>query len=101
MTLIQAEHLEVIAQLAGLDSVGPAMLRRNVVVSGLNLLGFRKARLRVGQSVIEIIGPCPPCSRMEKALGHGGFTAMRGHGGVYAEVIEPGAVEVGDVVVPV
>ena len=50
---------------------------------------------------IEIAGPCPPCSRMERALGHSGFTAMRGHGGVYAEVIEPGAVEVGDAEVPV
>ncbi len=100
VTLIQAEHLPVIATLAGLDDVDPALLRRNVVVSGLNLLGYRKARLRVGQSVVEIIGPCPPCSRMEKQLGHGGFTAMRGHGGVYCEVVSPGAVEVGDPVVP-
>lgn len=101
VTLIQAEHLPVIAGLAGLDSVDPALLRRNIVVSGLNLLGFRKARLQVGQAIIEITGPCPPCSRMEKLLGHGGYTAMRGHGGVYAEVVSPGNVEIGDAVVPV
>jgi len=101
VTLIQAEHLQVIAKLANLETVDAALLRRNIIVSGLNLLGFRKARLRVGQSVLEVAGPCPPCSRMEKALGHGGYTAMRGHGGVYAEVVAPGTIEVGDLVEPV
>lgn len=100
VSLIQAEHLPVITKLADLEGVDPAVLRRNLVVSGLNLLGFRKARLHVGQSIIEVSGPCPPCSRMEKALGHGGYTAMRGHGGVYAEVVAPGRVEVGDSVEP-
>ncbi len=101
VTLIQAEHLPVIAKLADLESLDPALLRRNIVVSRLNLLGFRKSRLRIGQSVLEVAGPCPPCSRMEKALGHGGYTAMRGHSGVYAEVIAPGKIEVGDLVEPV
>ena len=96
LTLIQAEHLPVIANLLGRASVDPAVLRRNLVVSGLNLLGFRSRRLRIGPSaMIEISGPCPPCSRMEEVLGHGGYTAMRGHGGVYAEVIEPGPIVTG------
>lgn len=95
LTLIQAEHLPVIAALSGHESVEPALLRRNVVVSGLNLLGFRKARLRIGEAVIEVTSPCPPCSRMEEVLGMGGHTAMRGHGGVYAEVIEPGDIFIG------
>jgi MOSC domain-containing protein YiiM len=101
VTLIQAEHLPVIAALAGLDMVDPADLRRNIVVSGLNLMGFRKARLRIGDAVVEVSGPCPPCSRMEEALGHGGYTAMRGHGGVYAEVVTQGQISVGDSVLPV
>lgn len=100
LTLIQGEHLPVIAALAGLDAVDAALLRRNLVVTGLNLLGFRKARLRIGEAVIEVAGPCPPCSRMEEVLGHGGYTAMRGHGGVYAEVVEPGRVSVSDAVSP-
>lgn len=101
LTLIQAEHLPVIAALAGLGEVDPALLRRNIVVSGLNLLGFRKARLSIGAAVIEITGPCAPCSRMEELLGHGGYTAMRGHGGVCATVIQPGELNTGDSVVPV
>lgn len=101
LTLIQAEHLPVIAALAGLEEVDAGLLRRNIVVSGLNLLGFRKARLQIGAAVIEVSGPCPPCSRMEEVLGHGGYTATRGHGGVYASVVKPGAIRLGDCVLPV
>ena len=100
LTLIQAEHLPVIATLSGRDGVDPSLLRRNIVVSGLNLLGFRKSRLNLGEAVIEVTGPCPPCSRMEEALGSGGYTAMRGHGGVYAQVVTPGVIRIGAPVIP-
>lgn len=100
LTLIQAEHLPAVASLAGLDEVDPALTRRNIVVSGLNLLAFRKKKLRLGTAHIRISGPCPPCSRMEEYLGHGGYTAMRGHGGVYAEVVHGGEIGIGSEVVP-
>lgn len=96
VTLIQAEHLPVIAALANLSTLDPADLRRNIVVSGLNLLGFRKHRIALGTVTLEITGPCPPCSRMEEVLGFGGYTAMRGHGGVYASVMQGGVLGVGD-----
>ncbi|OBY27447.1 MOSC domain-containing protein [Leisingera sp. JC1] len=96
VTLIQAEHLPVIAALAGLEKVQPEQLRRNLVVSGINLAALRKATLRAGTAVVRITGPCPPCSRMEEVLGHGGYNAMRGHGGWYAEVLQPGRVALGD-----
>ncbi|WP_319637309.1 MOSC domain-containing protein [Kangsaoukella pontilimi] len=100
LTLIQAEHLPVIAALLERDRIDPALLRRNIVVSGLNLLAARHRRLGLGDAVIEVTGPCPPCSRMEKALGHGGYSAVRGHGGVYASVVHSGTVSLGASVVP-
>ena len=100
VTLIQAEHLPVIAALAGRPEAPPETLRRNLVVRGINLAALRHRRLRIGGAALEITGPCPPCSRMEEALGPGGYNAMRGHGGWYAGVVEPGAVEIGDVVRP-
>lgn len=100
VTLIQAEHLPVIAALAGLDAVAPETLRRNLVISRLNLAALRRAKLRVGGALLQMTGPCAPCSRMERALGFGGFNAMRGHGGWTAEVIEPGGIRLGDAVTP-
>jgi MOSC domain-containing protein YiiM len=99
VTLIQHEHLPVIAQLARVASVDPVDLRRNLVVSGINLLAARNARLRVGAALLELVGPCHPCSRMEEAIGPGGYAAMRGHGGMTARIVEDGAIAVGDAVV--
>lgn len=96
VTLIQAEHLAVIAQLARVERVDPVGLRRNLVVSGINLLALRNARLQVGSAVLEIVGPCQPCSRMEEAIGPGGYAAMRGHGGMTARILVGGPINVGD-----
>lgn len=101
VTLIQAEHLPVIAALGGLEEVTPEALRRNLLVSGLPLLALKAARFQIGEVVLEGTGECHPCSRMEEALGEGGYNAMRGHGGLTARVVTGGTVRVGDPVVVV
>ncbi len=98
VTLIQAEHLPVIATLLDRDAVDPSSLRRNLLVSGINLWALRKLPFRIGDVLLEGTGPCPPCSRMEEILGPGGYHAVRGHGGICARVVEAGEVAIGDAV---
>ncbi|MCA1244795.1 MOSC domain-containing protein [Stappia stellulata] len=98
VTLIQAEHLPLIAGFAGLVSLAPARLRRNIVVSGINLAALRHRTVVLGHARIEISGPCAPCSRMETELGFGGYNAMRGHAGWYARVVSAGRIAIGDAV---
>jgi len=95
VTLIQAEHLTVLSSLVG-RTVEPAQLRRNILVSGINLWALRGARFRVGGALLEGTGPCDPCSRMEEVLGPGGYNAMRGHGGITARVLQGGWIRLGD-----
>ena len=99
VTLIQAEHLPVVASILGTDkTVDPSLLRRNLVVSGINVLALKDQRFRIGGVVLEGTGPAVPCSRMEDNLGPGGYNAMRGHGGITARVIQGGVLSVGTAV---
>ena len=98
VTLMQAEHLPVIAALAGLGEVDPATVRRNLVVSGLPLLALKGRRFRIGGALLEGTGECDPCALMEQALGPGGYNAMRGHGGLCARIVEGGVIRLGDAV---
>ena len=96
VTLIQAEHLDAVAAMTGVDAVEPAWTRRNLVIRGINLLALKDRRFAVGDAVLEGSGACQPCSRMEENIGPGGYNAMRGHGGITARVIREGAIRRGD-----
>lgn len=96
VTLIQHEHLDVIASMLHLDNVDPALLRRNLSVSGINLLALKGKRFTIGSATLEFTGLCHPCSRMEEIFGPGGYNAVRGHGGITACVVEGGAIALGD-----
>jgi MOSC domain-containing protein YiiM len=98
ITLFQAENLPVLASLLHLDEIDPRLLRRNLLVSGINLHALSGRKFRIGQAMFEGAGQCHPCSKMEKVLGPGGFNAMRGIGGLCAKIIEGGEIHIGDVV---
>lgn len=96
ITLIQQEHLEAIMSILGLEALDPGLVRRNIVVSGINLQALKDQHFKIGEAVLYGTGNCPPCSRMEENLGPGGYCAMRGHGGITAYVDQPGKISVGD-----
>lgn len=95
VTLIQAEHLHAVAAMIDAQTVEAAQLRRNVLISGLNLLALRGHRFLLGTAILEYTGLCHPCSFMEETLGPGGYNAMRGHGGITARVLSDGDFSVG------
>jgi MOSC domain-containing protein YiiM len=95
VTLIQAEHLEAVAKILGKPEVRADWVRRNLLVSGINLYALHDRKFRIGAVLLEGSGPCDPCSRMEEVLGIGGYNAMRGHGGITARILEGGSFGLG------
>ena len=100
ITLIAAEHLDVVAHLLQLDQVDPARVRRNLVVRGINLNALRYQQFRIGDVILEATALCHPCSRMDEEFGPGGQAALLGHGGLCAKILKGGILHVGDTIQP-
>lgn len=98
VTLIQAEHIDAIASMLAKKTISPALLRRNLVVRGLNLLALKGRKFNVGSAQFQYTGLAHPCSKMERHLGPGGYNAMRGHGGITASIVFGGTIRIGDAV---
>ena len=99
VTLINREHIDLVTKLLGRGFIDPSILRRNLVVSNINMIALRHQRFRIGEVEFEAAAHCHPCLRMEQALGKGAVAAMLGHGGVCAKIIQSGVIRVGDEVV--
>ncbi|RBP49680.1 MOSC domain-containing protein [Arenicella xantha] len=98
VTLIQAEHLPVLASLLNIPECRPEQLRRNIAVSGLNLLALKDKEFLIGDAHLRYTGLCHPCSRMEAIFGAGGYNALRGHGGITAQVLGGGEIAIGSAI---
>ena len=99
VTIISCEFIQQIEALMGIDSIHPGILRRNLLVSGINLNALRYQRFQIGEALFDATALCHPCARMETALGKGGVAAMLGYGGICAKVIQGGQLHLGDSVI--
>lgn len=99
VTIISREYIHQVAQQLGIEFIDPALLRRNLVISGMNMNLLRFQRLQIGEAIFETSALCDPCSRMDENLGKGGAAAMFGYGGLCAKIIQAGWISVGDQVV--
>lgn len=99
VTLISREYIEQICRHTGHPNIDPALLRRNLVISGMNMNLLRYQRLQIGSVILETSALCHPCSRMDEALGIGGAAAMFGYGGLCAKILQSGQMTLGDKVI--
>ena len=79
----------------------PGAIKENVTATGMDFqtLGIGQ-RLRIGESLLEITGPCNPCPRMDE-IRMGLQEELRGQRGWLCRVVTSGMIRKGDAVVVV
>ena len=118
VTLVSSESIAELARQAGLDAVDGRRFRMLLEIEGCaphEEDTWAGRRVRLGEAVVEIPGPVPRCATTTRdpSTGKRDFDALRAIAayrgkregkkidfGVYARVVEPGRVRVGDPVEP-
>jgi MOSC domain-containing protein YiiM len=87
--LIESETLQAFG-------IRPGDVRENVTVEGLELSQLAPStQLSVGEAVLEVVGLCAPCSRMDEVR-PGLQEELQDRRGILAHVISGGTMRVGD-----
>jgi len=95
VTLIESEALEGLARDYSIElAAGDA--RRNIVTSGVALNHLVGHEFRVGEAVLLGTRLCEPCDHLESLTKPGVRAGLIHRGGLRAQIIEGGAIAVGD-----
>jgi MOSC domain-containing protein YiiM len=87
--LVDSETLEAFG-------LRPGQIKENVTTGGLPVNDLASGqRLEIGAAVLEVTGPCEPCSRMDE-IRMGLRQELRGHRGILCRVIQGGRIQRGD-----
>ena len=97
VTLIETEAIEAIERDHGLP-FEPGESRRNVATRDVALNHLVGRSFRVGQTTLQGIRLCEPCSYLEKATGKGVIAGLKHRGGLRAQIIADGEIRVGDAI---
>lgn len=78
--------------------VPPDLTRRNVTISSGPVPTTPGVRMRVGETLLEVVRVAAPCRLLDDDLGPGAMAALRRRAGTVFRVIEGGRIAVGDAV---
>jgi MOSC domain-containing protein YiiM len=98
ITLIAAEAVEAMEREHGI-AIEPRESRRNVVTRGVDVNALMGKRFRVGDVECEGIELCEPCASLEAMTKPGVIKGLVHRGGLNADILSDGSINVGDTVV--
>jgi MOSC domain-containing protein YiiM len=97
ITLIEAEAIDTVLQETGID-LSAGRSRRNLVTRDVRLADLNGRRFRIGEALLRGTRLCAPCAFLERLTEPGVFAALKGRGGLRAEILEGGTIRAGDTV---
>ena len=77
-------------------TVGEHETRRNLVTEGVDLDQLVGRTFSVGDVVMRGVRDCPPCKYLEGLTRPGVLAALKGRGGLRADIVRAGVLRVGD-----
>jgi MOSC domain-containing protein YiiM len=95
ITLIAAEAIEAIAADHQLD-LSNGKSRRNLVTRGIDLGALVNKCFTIGDVVLIGSRLCAPCKYLERLIAPGLYEAIKGRGGLRADVLRSGTIRPGD-----
>jgi MOSC domain-containing protein YiiM len=97
LTLIEAEAIDAIKHDYALE-LAPGGTRRNLVMRGVPLNHLVGKEFRIGEVKIRGIRLCEPCAHLERMTGQPVIKSLSHRGGLRAQILSEGAIQVGDVI---
>jgi MOSC domain-containing protein YiiM len=96
ITFFASEVFERLAAHFGLRDKSAGALRRNVVVSGVNLNDLIGEEFSIQGVRLRGTGHCKPCYWMNYAVAPGTEEFLQGNGGLRAQILSDGVIAVGE-----
>ncbi|MFM8717836.1 MAG: formate dehydrogenase accessory sulfurtransferase FdhD [Spartobacteria bacterium] len=96
ITFLSREVVEQMCESLSLTALDCSTLRRNVLVSGVDLNSLIGRQFRLGGLVFEGVEECNPCYWMDEAVAPGANAFLVGRGGLRCRILEDGLIACGE-----
>ena len=96
ITFFSLEIFEKLSQQFGLTNKSAALARRNVIISGIDLNSLIGIDFEIQGVQFRGTKHCRPCYWMNQAIAIGAEKWLAGNGGLRAQILSDGFIEVGD-----
>jgi MOSC domain-containing protein YiiM len=96
ITFFSFEVFEEMGRHFGLPNKSPGVLRRNIIVSDIDLNELIGEDFSIQGVRLRGTGHCKPCYWMDQAFAPGAEEFLKESGGLRAEILTDGAIAVGD-----
>ena len=96
ITFFSLEVFDRLAQHFGLTNKSPGALRRNVIVSGVELNDLIGEEFSIQGVRLRGTAHCKPCYWLDQAVAPGTEKFLQGNGGLRAQILSDGVIAVGD-----